>query len=334
MRLDHVNARVGGRRSRLAGAGELRELLIRPTLAARVELLVRAGRLPPPPPEREGPGLAAVEASLRAALRADEERLLREVEGARPRRLLAAAFGLQEAQALKVLLRGTAFGAPAERLMALAPVTGRLPEARLRALAASASPEELIARLAAEGSPYAEPLRVPVAERDREGLLPAEVALDRVAYGGVAAAAKGRGEDAACLRDWLAGRADLRNALTLVAMGAAVPSGDLFLPGGRRLGRESFSRLARGTVEARRGAAAALVPCAPERMGDATVAERLLERAAARALTRAARRAPLSLAVPLAWIEARREEVRRIAVLLRGAALGIPGDTLLDLVEA
>lgn len=333
-RLDHVNARVGGRRSRLIGADGLRELLVRPNLEARIELLVRTGRLAPPPAERERPGLAAVEASLRAALRADEDRLLREVEGARPRRLLAAAFGLQEGQAIKVLLRGTAYGAPAERLMALAPATGRLPESRLRALAASASPEELVARLAAEGSPFAEPLRVPVAERDREGLLPAEVAIDRVAFSAVAAAASGRGEDAACLRDWLAERADVRNALTLLAMGAEAPAADLFLPGGRRLGRAEFSRLVRGPVEARRAAAAALVPCPPERLSDPTAAERLLERGAARRLARAARRAPLSLAVPLAWIEDRREEVRRVAVLLRGAALGVPGETLLDLVEA
>lgn len=333
-RLDNVNARVGARRSRLLGADGLRELLVRPTLEARIELLVRSGRLAAPPAEREGAPLDAVEAALRAGLRADEARLLREVEGARPRRLLAAALGLQEAQALKVLLRGTTFGAPPDRLAAMAPATEGLPDARLRELAASPSPEALAERLATGGSPFATPLRAALAERDREGLLPAEVAIDRVAFARVGAAARGGGEDARGLQDWLAREADGRNALTLLALGSALPDRDLFLPGGSRIGADAFARLARGDAGARRAAVAALVPCEPARLADAASAERLLERSATRALTRAARRGPLTLAVPLAWIEARREEVRRIALVLRGAALGLPGEAILDLVEA
>jgi V/A-type H+-transporting ATPase subunit C len=67
---------------------------------------------------------------------------------------------------------------------------------------------------------------------------------------------------------------------------------------------------------------------------DPASADRLLARSLLRRITLAARRAPLSLAVPLAWIGARREEVRRIGVVLRGAELGLAGDVLLDLAEA
>ena len=340
-RLDHVNARVGARRSRLIGPAGLRELLVSPTLAARVELLVSRGRsaaapgLEPPKGAagaaargRRPPGdgrLAAVEAALRAGVRADEARLLAEVEGARQRRLLSAALGLQEGQAIKVLLRGTAAGVAPERLVGAGAATRGLPEASgcragARAVAGGAGG-------AARGG--GEPLRRAApraaAERDRAGLLPAEVAVDRVAYARVGAAARGRGEDVAELVRFLAERADLRNASTLLAMGEAVPATDLFLPGGLRIGAEEFARLAGGGGSARREAAAALVPCAPERLLDPASADRLLERAAARRLARAARRAPLSLAVPLAWIEARREEVRRIAVVLRGCGAGAGG---------
>lgn len=332
-RLDRVNAWVGARRSRLAGPEVLRELLVRPSLEARIELLVRSGRIPAPGGDGGGAPLEAVEAALRAGVRADEVRLLRDVEGARPRRLLAAAIGIQEGQGLKVLLRGTAFGAPAERLLAQAPATEGLPEHRLRALAEAASPEALAERLSVEGSPFAAPLRAALVERDRDGLLPAEVAIDRVAFGRVADAARGRGEDAASLSDWLAATADARNALTLLALGANVPSRDLFIPGGRRIGAGTFARLARGGAAARRLAAAALVPCDPARLADPAGAERLLERAVTRRLTLAARRAPLSLAVPLAWLAARREEIRRYAVLLRGTLMGLPGEVILDLVE-
>lgn len=316
------------------GSDALRELLVRPSLEARIDLLVRSGRLPAPPAEREGPPLDAVEATLRAALREDEARLLREVEGEGPRRLLAAALGLREGQLLKVLLRGTAFGTPPDRLVALAPPTAAVPEERLRELAESTSPEALAESLAREGSPFSAPLRAALVERDRAGLLPAEVAIDRVAFGRVAEGARGRGEDAAALSDWLAARADARNALTLLALGANAPSRDLFIPGGRRIGVEPFRRLERAGPEERRRAAAALVPCGPERLAEPASAERLLEGAATRRLRLAARRAPLSLAVPLAWIEARREEIHRIAVVLRGASLGLPGDAILDLVEA
>jgi V/A-type H+-transporting ATPase subunit C len=332
-RLDLVNARVGARRSRLIGGDALRELLVRPTLAARVELLVRRGRLAGLPADREEAALPAVEAALRAGVRADERKLLAEVEGVQARALLAAALGVQEAQALKILLRGTAYGVAPERLVAIAPATEALPEAALGLLARASSPDDLVDRLAAEESPYARPLRVALLERDRAGLLPAELAIDRVAHGRVAAAARG-GEDAAVLRDWLAGRADFRNAQTLLAMGEAVPSRDLFLPGGRRMPAEYFGRLSRGSAAARRAAVAALLSCDPGQLVDPASVDRLLERAAVRELTRAARRSPLSLAVPLAWIEARREEVRRIAVVLRGAELGLAGEVILDLVEA
>ncbi|MGB8933084.1 MAG: V-type ATPase subunit [Anaeromyxobacteraceae bacterium] len=350
-RLDNVNARVGARRSRLIGAEGLRELLVRPSLSARIELLVRSGRMAATVAEvrpvsatlTEGTAgdrrddaqvLAAVEAALRAKVRADEARLLREVEGPRQRRLLAAAFGLEEARAMKVLLRGTTHGVAPDRLVELVPATERLPEARVRRLAEAASPDALAARLAEEGSPYAEPIRAGLRERDRVGLLAAEVELDRVAFGRVGEAAHRGGEDAEALLEWLAGKADGRNATTLLLLGAASPSRQLFVPGGRRIGAAAFGSLARGGVEARREAAAALVPCTPERLLDPTAAELILQRAEVRRLTRAARRKPLSLAVPLAWIEARRDEVRRIAVVLRGASLALPGDTILETVEA
>jgi V/A-type H+-transporting ATPase subunit C len=63
-------------------------------------------------------------------------------------------------------------------------------------------------------------------------------------------------------------------------------------------------------------------------------AERALEDAVLRPLLREARRRPLSLAVPLSFLLARRAEVGRVAVVLRGASLGLPADELLDLAEA
>ncbi len=334
-RLDLVNARVGARRSRLLGAEGLRELLVHPALAAQVELLVRARLLAGPPSEREGASLAAVEGALRAGIRADEASLLDEAEGRRPRRLLGAALSLQASQGLKVLLRGILHGVPPERIAALAPPTEALPEALLRELAGAPTPEALAERLAALGSPFAAPLRSALGERDRAGLLPAEVAVDRAAFEGVEHAATGvAGEDSEALRDWLADRADIRNATTLLTLGAAAPERDLWIPGGRAFPAETFGRLLRAGADPRRRAVASLAGCEPARLLDPPLAERLLERWGTRRLHAAARRRPLSLAVPLAWLEERREEVRRIALVLRGTAMGLAGDAILDLVEA
>jgi V/A-type H+-transporting ATPase subunit C len=332
-RLDQINARVGARRSRLMGPEGLRELLICPTQAARLELLLHSGRLPALPGEADGDPLTVVEAMLHAGLRSDEALLLRDVEGARPRRLLSAALGLQDRQALKALLRRTAAGAGSEQPTPIVAVSAASPERLPEEIVGAPSPEALAERLAAARSPFAEPLRAALRERDRLGLLPAEVAIDRIAFSRVAGAVE-RGEDGARLQDWLATLADVRNATTLLAMGAATPVLDLFVPGGTRMGADAFSRLAGASLDARRAAVAALVPCPSDRLVEPSSAERLLESSATRRLTLAARRAPLSLAVPLAWIEARREEIHRIALVLRGAALGLPGELILELAEA
>jgi len=64
------------------------------------------------------------------------------------------------------------------------------------------------------------------------------------------------------------------------------------------------------------------------------VADHLMGRALARAARAAARRSPLSLAVPCAYALDLVEELRRVRLLLRGTELGLPPATLVDLLEA
>jgi vacuolar-type H+-ATPase subunit C/Vma6 len=337
-RLDYSNARTGARRARLLGPGGVRELLLRPTLAARIEWLAAAGKLAPGPPPRELAPLPGAERMLREALRADEARLAGEAEGAGPRRLLAAALGLRAAGAIKAVLRGVATGMPAPRIVALAEAAGGLDGEAVRTLSGAASPEEVARSLEAAGSPWGLPLREALAGRDRRGLLPAEVAVDRAGHAGVARAARGRGEDARVLRAWLAERADARNGATLLAAllppGESAAPGGLHLEGGRRIDAAAFARLARAPMPERRRVVGGALGVDPLLLVDPAAADRWIERVAARRLGRLARASPLSLAVPLAWLEARREEVRRIAVLLRATELGLPGDEVLALVEA
>jgi V/A-type H+/Na+-transporting ATPase subunit C len=333
-RLDAANARVGARRARAPGPAELRELLARPTTEARLELLAHApwGPALPDALARAPDPLGAVEAALRDGLRGEAASILESVEGARPRTLLVAWLDLEAAAAVKVIVRGIAAGEASDRIAALAPPAPSLPQERIRALAAAPSVEAVVGALAAWGSPLAPALREALPTRARHGLLPLEVAADRAALAWAREACRRGGEDGRILAAHLADRVDARNAATLLAL-AGSGGGDLFLAGGLRLSAEEFGRLAAAGEAALRAGLARAFPGTDAALARPWSADLALEHGLAARLRREARRSPLSLAVPLAYLTERRAQARRIAVLLRAAALGLPGEEILDLVE-
>lgn len=302
-RLDRVNAQLRARRPALLADAGVRELLARPTLEARLELLgrLRPGLFAGGAPPRD---LDALDAALRAGLRAEAARIVAMVEGAGPRRALAAAVAADEVGLVKERLRAH-------------------PTA------------DVAAALEREGHPLAPALRDALAAPGPRDLAALELALDRAALAS-ARATCGPGEDGAVLRAYLEDRVDARNALTLLVLagGGAAPSPDGFVPGGRRFAEPAFHALALAPLEAVRTAVAAAFPEVAGAVARPWAAERALERVLLAGLRRTARRAPLSLAVPLLYLAERRAEIRRLGVVLRGAELGLPGDDLLDLAEA
>jgi V/A-type H+-transporting ATPase subunit C len=349
-RLDFANARIGARRSRLLGTAGIRDLLGRATLEARLELVQRSwGRTVTADLARAPDPLGAIEAALGAALRREAIGILAVVEGAAARRLLAAYLELDAARAVKAILRGVAAGAPLDRIVAVAPPTPELDVEAIRSLAAEPTVEAVAAALEASGSALAPRLRAALPERTRYGLLPLEVAVDRAAAERALRAARARREDARLLRAHLRDRIDARNAETLLALGghpvppdepgAAAPAAharaeELFVPGGRRLDEAAFVRLAAAEGPGLRAGLDALFPGSDAALARPWSADRALERSLLAPLRREARARPLSLAVPLLYLSERRAEARRVAVVLRGAGLGLPGDEILDLAEA
>lgn len=335
-RLDYANARIGARRGRLLGPAGLRALLARQTSEAMLDGL-RAAPIGACLPGALGAGdeaLAAVEAALRADARAEALGVLADAEGTRARALLSAFLGLEEAAAVKAVLRGVARGAPIDLTVAAAPAVPALPDAVLRAAAASSTLEAAVAALEAAGSRLAPAVREALGAFAQHGLLGLELAADRAAFARAGAAARGRSEDARLLSRHLADRVDARNAATLLALSGTAPAAEWYVPGGRRLGAEEFRRLAGAPAPAVHAAVAAAFPGSAARLARPWSAELALEAALLAPLRREARLRPLSLAVPLAYLLARRAEVRRVALVLRGAALGLPGDELLELAEA
>lgn len=333
-RLDYVNARLGARRARLLGAAGLRALLSCSSLEARIELLRQRGVCADLPADLGRDPLARVETELREGWRREAAAVGSDAEGARARGLLAAFLAMDDAAAVKAVVRGVAAGLPPERILAAAPPAAGLPDAALLAAASAAGVEAAVEALEAAGSSLAAPVRAALPLRAGGGLLPVEIAADRAAFARAREACGGRGEDAALLRRHVEDRADARNASTLLALGGAQPVGDLFVAGGRRIDGTAFGRLIGAPVARLRAAIAAAFRVGEGELALPWAADRALERAVAAPLRRAARSGPLSLAVPLSYLADRLAEVRRIAVVLRGAALGLDGAEILDLVEA
>lgn len=335
--LDFANARLGARRARLLDDASLRALLARGGEAERLEALraTAVGAAVPGGLSCAPDALLRVEAALREALRREGIRLLEETEGDRARALLAAFLALDEAAAVEAIARGVATGAPVDRTLAAAPPVPGLPADALRAAASAPDVPAALAALAAAGSAVAAAAAAfaPGARAER-GLLPLEIAAERAALARARGACRRGGEDAAILARHLADRVDSRNAATLLALAGAVPAADALLEGGRRLAGETLRRVAAlrdgGAV---RSAVAAALGMPVAELATPWGAERALERRMVLALRREARARPLSLAVPLAYLAARRAEVRRVALVLRGAALGLPAEEILSLAE-
>jgi V/A-type H+-transporting ATPase subunit C len=309
-RLDVANARLGARRARIAGPRELRALLA-----------------------RGAPG-GAGEAALREALAVEGEEVLRWVEGARARALLGAWLGLDEATAVKAVLRGVAAGEPADRILAAAPRSPGSGRDMLRRAAEASDVEAAALALGAASDLGAAAQAALAATPPPEGLPAAELAVDRAAVARALRACRGRNEDARVMTRALAGVADVRNAATLLVLAGAIPAASPWIPGGTRLPPERLEAVAREGAAAARAAVAAAWRLPPEITASPARAERALEGALVRDLSRDARPQPLSIAVPLAYLAARQEEVRRTALVVGGAAVGLDGDELLDLVEA
>jgi V/A-type H+-transporting ATPase subunit C len=237
---------------------------------------------------------------------------------------------------MTALLRGLAAGAAPARIIAAAPPGSPALEGWLRAAAGDGSVEALLERLRTERHPLAEPLAEALPLRPRLGLWPLEAAVTRFSLAAARATVRRCREDGRVLAGHLADRTDLANAALLLTLAGAGPQADvtrLVLPDGRRLPADAVVALAGAPPEeVARGLATAfgIELTAPSPWG----VELALDGVLARLARREARARPFSVAVPIAFLLDRRDEARRIALLLRGAAIELPPAELLELLEA
>lgn len=341
---DYANARVRAMRGRLLGRAGITDLLAQPGLPARLEFLKRTdyGEVLAAHLSRGPDPLAAAERALRARLVDDLARIDRFFRGERLQGLFRAVLAFEDGWTLKTVLRGVTAGEAPERIFLLLSPTPELDHAALEELVRQREVKAVVDLLSTWRSPYARPLGEALAAYvPRRELLYLEVALDRFLFGQALEVARRDGEDGRVLLGFFETQIDLVNAATLLKLAGQGGAEEFFIPGGRLLGQRRFRRYsefdgpALRTALAREGrllSAAGLAGLAA--LEDPFAADQLLHRALGETVRREARRSPLSLAVPVAFVLDRQAEVRRIRLVLRGAEFGLPADELLALVEA
>lgn len=328
-------ARVRGLHGHLLGRRGVTELAAQPSLAARIELLRRAGLV-----TGAALTLRQVERELRAGVARDLARVDRWLAGDRSGPLVRAIVAFTDAWSLKTVLRGVERNEPAARLRALLAPTVELGEGELAELAAQRGARQVINLLASWRSPYAEPLLAAAAASGGTIDLPAlELALDRFVHARALRLARRRlGTDGAVARKLLAIAADLANAATLLALAGRANLEELFLDGGQALSRERFAKLARMTRaevhDAIRGdRRLALEAAFTDGVLEPFRLQRLVALRPLRPLRRVAREHPLSIAVPLLYVLELLDELRAVRLILEAGELGLPAHELVELVE-
>lgn len=315
-RCDYANARVHGLRGRFLGGHGLRSVASS-SPGERTALLAAAGY--------------AADGQIEPA---EWLRLDGFIEGAAPRRLWRAFLAFEDVTAIKIALRGLAAGERPERIAPLLSPTPSMPPGVLRNLAGAGSVEAAVALLpgylrAALASALPDFRKHPVSSR-------LELSLDRAVFAEAIAAARGWSEDACVLRTYIAARADLANAATVLKLAGA---SELFLDGGSRLPREIFLRWAGLRPAALADTLAAwgrswFGPGAAVELATPWRADRLLARTLQHAMRREARLRPLSIAVLIAFVLDRKAESRRVRLLLSAGEFGLPIDDLPEVAEA
>lgn len=340
---DYALARVRAMEGRLLGAKGLTELLAQPDLAARLDFLKKTdyGAELATELARQPDPLRGAEQGLRRRLADDLVRIDRFLRGERARDLLRAVLAFEDLRSLKTILRGVAAGEAPERVYRLLAPTPGFDDAALRELVNQKDVRDVVGLLASWGSPYALPLSAALESylRHREPIL-LEAALDRDVFARALAAVARDGEDGRILQGLLETQIDLANAATLLKLAGDPRAEEFFVPGGRRLGRKRFRRLSRLDERELRQALARLgrlhldprLATLGER-GDPFEVDELLHRALRDAVRRQARLHPLSLAVALAFVLERQDEVSRVRLILRGTEFGLPADDMVAAAE-
>ncbi|CAG1065468.1 V/A-type H+/Na+-transporting ATPase subunit C [uncultured bacterium] len=339
--LSYFNARVRSMRGEIMRKADYEPLMRLGSAEALVEKLkaTRYGPFIEAASSRYSGPLEALSAALLSGLSGSLGQLWKIApEGTRP--LLKAVLSNWEVFDLKTIVRGLSRGVKREEIKAALIPAGEFDVAALTTLLSSKDVFDLVGFLDTWGSPYAAVLRPGLKEYQRNGrIIEMELSADLRTNRLFMEALSAGFFDGRIMREWLALRADLRNALTLLKIageGYAVEAASgFFIEGGYKLKRPEFIRLAglktkEELLAALKETGGSVVRSVLEKTAGADAA--LMEEAAEDAIKELLRTLsiidPLSIALPASYIYMKVREIKNLRLLLRGAAFGIPLEEL------
>ncbi|MFQ5574765.1 MAG: ATP synthase A1 subunit C [Terriglobia bacterium] len=340
--LSYPNARIRAMRSHLLNRDFFTRLLSIEESAALISALaetsyqedIEAGTL-------KYPGTLGVEEAFRTNIMRSFSKIMDMVDGT-ARELVEVLLGRWDVQSIKTVLRGKNIGATQEEILGSLIPAGQLDEVFLTELARQPDVKACVDLLLMGKVSYAKALAdsFPKYQEDKN-LVYLELALDRFFYEWALDQTSRNSFDAQLVREVIMREIDVINimsALRLVTKEASEDrKGMFFIEGGKHIDKSKFESLlqsdeaadvAAGVENTPYGPPLAEVQAAYMKTGVLSVIERSLERFLVTQNIKLFRADPLSIALIVAYVWAKYNEVVNLRVIVRGKSLGMPPDRI------
>lgn len=278
-----------------------------------------------------------VEDGLRRNTAATLQKIL-EVLNPQARGLIEILIGRWDVQNLKTILRGKHIGASEEEILSSLAPAGVIQEPILNELAKQADIRSVIDLMATWSIPYSRPLTASFNEYQKGYRLQVlEFALDQFYYQSALAKLRSGSLDVSLVREVVMREIDFINIMTLLRLTKEEASQEqkerFLLDGGSQLERRFLSKLAEeqdidDLILALRKTAYGSTLLEGWQLvlktGDFSVIERRLEDQAIRKVVDLFKADPLSIALVVAYIWARLNEVVNLRIVVRGIEVSMP----------
>lgn len=289
----------------------------------------------------QAPGAEGVENGLRHNV-IDTFTVLREVVDGRVGELVDILLGRWDVQNLKTILRGLHQGAGRDQIISSLVPAGAIGGAALDELAGQTDVRACLNLMATWSMPYARPLTELYFQYAQELQLQIfEFALDKLYFEQSLKKLKRRSLDAGLVKEVIMREIDLVNTMTLLRLtreqAPAERKMEFFLAGGKQVPSELYAELA--AMHDIDDIVAGMVGSSFAKplqhgwegflaSGRFSLIERALEGHVIGANVRLFRAEPLSVAIIIAYIWAKLNEVVNLRIVVRGQAVGMPEEKI------
>lgn len=335
---EYVNARIKGMKRHLLERSVFETLILKPDVESIIaELGKTAYKEEIEKASVQYSGITCIEVALRRDLATAFRKILQFMKGDETEKYIRILIGRWDVQNIKTILRGKNIHVPSSEIIECLIPAGELDEVTLSELIKQSDIRAVIDLLATWGSDYAKPLTRSYKDfTEKRDLSVLEYALDQYYYKNALNAVKGEGYDDRLMREMIMTEIDATNIKNVLRMVRDKISSDeaqgYLIKGGVMLDSERLvSMVKNGTLE---GALKLLEPTPyrflaklPEdvyKSGKISVFEKELEKYLIKEGIGKFLGDPLSIAIPVAYVWAKFNEVTNIRIIARCKITDVP----------